>query len=217
MKSNRFILFLVTLLILGACKEAPRSQVHQKVSKNQRLPYFDSPEFTPTWQKGSHKIPNFRLTNQNGGIVTNHNYYGKIYIANFFFTSCPGICPKLTENMASLQEYYRNDDRILLLSHSVMPEHDTTAVLKKYALHHNVDDRKWNLVTGEKKALYKLARTGYFADDNFDATEDQKDFIHTENFILVDAKGYIRGVYHGTLEVEIQRLIRHIELLKNEV
>ncbi|GAA3654211.1 SCO family protein [Flavivirga jejuensis] len=181
-----------------------------------KLPYFNSSDFTPEWGKARHKIPEFSFTNQEGETVTNKTYENKIYIADFFFASCPGICPKLTENMSNLQEVYKNDEDIMLLSHTVMPWKDSIPVLKKYAQKNHVNVKKWHLVTGDKDALYKIARTGYFADEDFIKTQDESNFIHTENFILIDKKGYIRGVYNGTLEIDVDRLKRHIKILKRE-
>ncbi|MDD7884856.1 SCO family protein [Flavivirga sp. 57AJ16] len=182
-----------------------------------QLPYFNSTDFTPEWGKATHKIPEFSFINQNGETVTNKTYKSKIYIANFFFTSCPGICPKLTKNMSHLQESYKNDKDIMLLSHTVMPWKDSVAVLKDYATKNNVDVTKWHLVTGDKDALYHIARTGYFADEDFIKTQDESNFIHTENFILIDKQGYIRGVYNGTLEIDVDRLKRHIGILRKEI
>ena len=118
--------------------------------------------------------------------------------------------------MAAIQDFYKTDSDIMLLSHSVMPLVDTVEKLKEYAIKNEIDNLKWNLVTGNKDALYDIARNGYFADEDFKKTGDVDEFIHTENFILVDKEGYIRGVYNGTIEIEIERLKRHIEILKNE-
>ena len=154
--------------------------------------------------------------NQNGDTITNETYKNKIYVADFFFTSCPGICPKLTKNMGVIQERYKNDKDVLLLSHTVMPWTDSIPVLNAYAKRNNINDKKWNLVTGNKNKLYSMARDGYFADEDFVKTKDVSQFIHTENFILVDGQGFIRGVFNGTIPMDIKRLIRHIEILKKE-
>lgn len=187
------------------------------------LPFFNSAAFTPEWiavgtneYDRIHSIPDFSFINQDGKTVTNEFYKGKIYIADFFFVSCPGICPRLTKNMGLLQEHYKDDKDILLLSHTVMPWKDSVPELKKYAIENNIDSKKWNLVTGSKEEIYNLARRAYFADEDFVKTQDESAFIHTENFILVDKKGRIRGVYNGTLELETKRLIKHIEMLKKE-
>ncbi|WBX72568.1 SCO family protein [Tenacibaculum pacificus] len=194
-----------------------------KIDKETVLPFFNSAEFTPEWisksslkYKEIHTIPDFSFINQNGKKVTNKTYKRKIYIANFFFVTCPGICPILEKNMSKIQDKYKNDSSVLLLSHTVMPTKDSVAVLKKYAIDNNIISDKWNLVTGDKKQLYNVARKGYFADDEFNKTKNTAAFIHSENFVLVDKKGRIRGVYNGTLGLETKRLIRHIEILKKE-
>lgn len=202
---------LLVFIFFSSCKE---KKTKESISS---LPYFNSADFTPEWDNPKHKIPDFSFTNQNGEVITNETYKGKIYIADFFFTSCPGICPKLTKNMASLQETYKDDADIKLLSHTVMPWKDSVPLLKDYAIKNNVLDEKWNLVTGNKDALYNIARTGYFADEDFIKTQDESNFIHTENFVLVDKNGYIRGVYNGTLPVDVVRLKRHIDILKREI
>jgi protein SCO1/2 len=119
--------------------------------------------------------------------------------------------------MQTIQEAYKNNDDIMLLSHTVMPWRDSIPLLKKYAETYHVNPNKWHLVTGDKDALYDIARTGYFADEDFTKTQDESNFIHTENFILVDKQGYIRGVYNGTLPIDVERLKRHVEILKKEI
>ena len=159
-----------------------------------------------------HKISNFKLTNQNGKEITQANYKDKIYVADFFFTTCQDICPVMTKNMYQLQEELKNDNEILLLSHTVIPEVDTVEQLKEYAIENNVDDSKWNLLTGDKKQIYQLARKSYLAveDSNF----NEFDMIHTENFMLIDKEKQIRGFYDGTNSEEINRLLKDIEILK---
>lgn len=158
-----------------------------------------------------HTIADFELTNQNGKTITQADYDGKIYIADFFFTTCPTICPIMTKNMASIQDKVGDD--VLLLSHSVTPQIDSVAQLKKYALEKDVDDTKWNLVTGDKKQIYELARKSYLAVKT-DGDGGPFDMIHTENFILVDKEKRIRGFYDGTKEEEIQKLLSDLEILK---
>ena len=161
-----------------------------------------------------HKISDFKLTNQNGKEITQANYKDKIYVADFFFTTCQDICPVMTKNMYKLQEELKNDNEILLLSHSVIPEIDTVEQLKQYAIENKVDDSKWNLVTGDKKQIYELARKSYLAVE--DSKFNKFDMIHTENFILIDKKKQIRGFYDGTNEKEIEQLLSDIQILKKE-
>ena len=206
----KYAILIFVVFIISSCKNK-----RDDTAAITKLPYFNSGEFTPEWDRGVHKIPSFSFVNQNGAIVTNETYQGKIYVADFFFTTCPGICPKLTKNMKTLQDVYKDDNDIKLLSHTVMPWKDSVPVLKDYAIRNKVNSEQWNLVTGDKKGLYNIARNGYFADEDFKKTQDESEFIHTENFILIDQKGFIRGVYNGTIELDVQRLRRHIEILKN--
>ncbi|WP_035095291.1 SCO family protein [Aquimarina megaterium] len=211
-------LFISAILVCSCKRQEDKAIVKPTLDK---LPYFIASDFTPQWLtaselEGKHKISPFSFINQNGDTITNDTYKGKIYVADFFFTICPGICPKLTKNMNLIQETYKNDSDIKLLSHTVMPWHDSVPVLKEYAIKNTIDDRKWNLVTGDKDEIYTIAREGYFADEDFIKTQDENSFIHTENFILVDTQGYIRGVYNGTIPLDVKRLMRHIEILKKE-
>ena len=166
---------------------------------------------TIQYKKKYHSIANFSLTNQNGKIVTQTDYDNKIYIADFFFTTCPTICPIMTKNMVYIQNHTQNDD-VLLLSHSVTPTIDSVAQLKKYALKKGVDDMKWNLVTGDKKQIYELARKSYLAVKT-DGDGGPFDMIHTENLILIDKKKRIRGFYDGTNTEEIERLLEDLKIL----
>ncbi|MDC3170580.1 SCO family protein [Bacteroidota bacterium] len=159
-----------------------------------------------------HKISDFELTNQNGLKITQEFYSNKIYVADFFFTTCQDICPIMTKNMYKLQEELKNDNDILFLSHTVIPEVDTVQQLKKYSIENKVNDSKWNLVTGDKKQIYDLARKSYLAVE--DTEYGEFDMIHTENFMLIDKKRQIRGFYDGTNDLEIDRLLSDIEILK---
>ena len=160
-----------------------------------------------------HKISAFSLINQNGDTITEKFYNGKIYVADFFFTTCQDICPIMTRNMHILQEKLKNDEEVFLLSHTVMPEVDTVETLKKYSMDYNVNDNKWNLVTGDKEQIYNLARKSYLAAE--DAEFKKYDLIHTENFVLIDKESQIRGFYDGTKIDEINLLLDDLEILKN--
>jgi len=170
---------------------------------------------TLQYKKKYHTIADFSLTNQNGKTITQADYKNKIYVADFFFTTCQTICPIMTNNMVEIQKEILNDDDIMLLSHSVTPEIDSVAQLKRYALKKGVNDKKWNLVTGDKKQIYDLARKSYLAvKDNPYA--GPYDMVHTENFMLIDKKRQIRGFYDGTNSEDIQRLLNDIKHLKKE-
>ena len=160
----------------------------------------------------SHTIADFSFTNQNGKTITQKDYEGKIYVADFFFTTCGSICPKMTTNLEEVQKAFANNPNVMLLSHTVFPETDSVSVLKEYAIKHNVDDHKWNLVTGDKKEIYTMARKSYLA-VKLGKPEELYDMVHTENFVLVDSKRRVRGFYDGTNKEEIQKLIEDINWL----
>jgi len=165
--------------------------------------------------KKYHRISDFSLLNQNGNNVTQEDYKNKIYVADFFFTTCPGICPIMTDNMIKLQEKFINDDQVLLLSHTVTPEIDSVSVLKKYSMEKGVVDSKWNMVTGDKSQIYNLARKSYLVAEDIESLNFY-DMIHTENFVLVDSKRRIRGFYDGTDSESMNQLIEDVYVLKNE-
>jgi len=162
-----------------------------------------------------HKIADFKLFNQNGETITQDTYKDKIYVADFFFTTCLTICPIMTGHMLEIQERLKDDPEVLLLSHTVIPVADSVPQLKKYALEKGVNDAKWNLVTGDKKQIYELARKSYLATKS-DGDGGPYDMIHTENFILVDKEKRIRGFYDGTNAEAIDDLMNDIETLKAE-
>ena len=165
--------------------------------------------------KKYHKIAPFSFENQNGKIITQDDYEGKIYIADFFFTTCPSICPKMTANMGSIQKEIMNDSNVMLLSYSVTPKIDSVPQLKKYAIEKGVNDEKWNLLTGNKKEIYTMARKSYLAVKD-DGDGGPYDMIHTENFILVDPEKKIRGFYDGTNTLAMRELLIDLEILKDE-
>lgn len=205
---------LATFVLMASCKSKPGETP---------LPFISKPDFTPEWISRSdsgyasiHTIPPFSFTDQNGEKVTEKTVAGKIYVADFFFTRCGSICPKMTTNMGYLQEKFKDDDDVMLLSHSVTPEADSVSVLKKYAENKGIIDKKWHLLTGNKEELYRLAKKEYFAGDTVGYYQANNEFLHTENFILVDKKRRIRGVYNGTLQVEMDRLADDIYTLKKE-
>jgi len=159
-----------------------------------------------------HTIADFSFTNQNGKIISQKDYEGKIYVADFFFTTCGSICPKMTTNLADVQKAFINNPKVMLLSHTVFPETDNVAVLKEYAKKNGVIDTKWNLVTGDKKQIYTMARKSYLA-VKLGKPEELYDMVHTENFVLVDSKRRVRGFYDGTKKEEMERLIEDINFL----
>lgn len=217
MKSKITLIALILISVLS-CKEP--SQTDGRV---EYLPYYNEATFTPHWIEPSdksldtfHRISPFSLTNQEGEVVTEKTFEGKIYVTDFFFTICPGICPKMMANMMDLQVEFLNDDDVLLLSHSVTPERDSVPVLKKYAEERGILSSKWHLVTGSQYDIYKLGRKDYFVEEDLGIEREIDEFLHTENFVLIDKEGQIRGIYNGLNKTSVQQLITDIKVLKKE-
>lgn len=208
------VLFGVSIIILALFYDALKPKkvlpIYQPSMVNYEL--VDS---TLQHVKKYHKIAPFSFENQNGKTITQDDYEGKIYIADFFFTTCPSICPKMTANMVGIQEEILNDSTVMLLSYSVTPKIDSVPQLKKYAIEKGVNDEKWNLLTGNKKEIYTMARKSYLVVKE-DGDGGPYDMIHTENFILVDPKKRIRGFYDGTDTLAMSELLLDLEILQDE-
>ncbi len=192
-------------------------------TKSNKLPVYNPSDFNPelvdvSLQNTSknHTVSDFELINQNGKTITQDHYKDKIYVVDFFFTSCPTICPIMTNNMAELQNRFLENDNVMFLSLSVTPDIDSIPVLRKYATDKGVIDMKWNITTGNKKHIYELARKSYFAVVE-QGDGGLQDFIHTPNFILVDKEKRIRGIYDGTDNDEIIRIIDDIRTLMTDI
>ena len=192
------------------------------VKVDEKLPIYSPADINPKLvdnalrgKTKNHKIADFSLINQNGKTITHKDYQDKIYVSDFFFTRCQTICLAMTYNMSELQDYFRNDNDIMFLSHSVTPTIDSISVLRAYADQKGVIDQKWNVTTGSKEHIYDLARKSYFAVLD-EGNGDENDFIHTENFVLIDKKRRIRGIYDGTKKENMQKIIDDIILLKEE-
>lgn len=210
----RYLLLLIGLFLFGC---SPKKTAD-------KIPFFTSPDFTPQWisvddaeYKNIHQIADFTFTDQNGNSISNQTFKGKIYIANFFFTVCPGICPLMTENMIKLQQKYIDEPNVLLLSHTVTPWIDTVEQLKKYAIENEVMDDKYHLVTGSQDEIYNLARKSYFVEKEIGMEINSDEFLHSENFILVDPLGRLRGIYNGTSTKDLLRLKEDIDILLEHI
>ena len=195
--------------------------IYNTLNIDKPLPIYQPVNFEPklvdsTIQhvKKYHTVSNFNLINQNGDTITQENYNNKIYVADFFFTTCQSICPIMTDHMLQIQNRIINDDEVMLLSHSVTPEIDSVELLKRYALKKGVNDTKWNLVTGDRKQIYDLARKSYLVTE--DDPSQNLGMVHTENFALIDKKKQIRGVYSGIRQSSIDSLLNDINKLKKE-
>jgi protein SCO1 len=207
MSIKYFILFL--FIVLFSCKEKVRT-----------LPYYNTSDFTPIFnlpkKTDFHTIKSFSLIDQQGKAFTEKNMADKICVVDFFFTTCPGICPKMTSNMFLLQEEFNSNNNILLLSHSVTPERDSVPVLAAYAADKKVNYNRWKLLTGNKKEIYDLGRKFYFVEEDLGEKRDSSIFLHTENFVLVDKNRRIRGIYNGLDKESIDVLIADIKVLEKE-
>lgn len=207
--------YLVLLLLLIACNKKYDSRT---------LPYYNTPDFTPVFIKNkknvakkiNHIIAPFAFHDQDGKIITDKTVSGKIHIADFMFTSCAAICPRITKNLIKLSKAFEQDTSIIILSFSVTPWIDTEKKLKAYKEDHGITNPNWYFLTGDKSEIYLLARKSYFAEEDLGYSKDSSTFLHTEHIILVDTTGRIRGIYNGTLQLDIEQLIKDIITLKAE-
>ena len=211
-------IFFLLLLVFISC-----STDREQTSRVHTLPYYEEATFTPRWLstdskelKDFHQIPAFQLLNQNGDTITEQTFKDKIYVVDFFFTTCPGICPKMTASMGDLQAKIKDLEKVVLMSHSVMPRYDSVEVLKEYALENGVQDDKWHLVTGERDHIYALGRNSYFVEEDLGLEKEADDFLHTENFVLIDKQRHIRGIYNGLNKVAVNQLFVDIKTLLEE-
>lgn len=216
---KKYRLFFGVFIVLSAII---LTLFYSALKPKKTLPIFNPADVNPElvdstvqYKSKYHTIADFSFINQNGKTITQKDYEGKIYVADFFFTTCGSICPKMTTNLSDIQKAFANNPKVKLLSHTVFPETDSVPVLKAYAKKHNVDDNKWNLVTGDKKEIYTMARKSYLA-VKLGKPSELYDMVHTENFVLVDTKRRVRGFYDGTNKEDMKRLIEDITFLTNE-
>ncbi|KAF2336526.1 SCO family protein [Flavobacterium daemonense] len=215
-KYRKFFIVLIVFSVVTI------SLFYSALKPQKTLPIYNPSDVNPElvdstiqYKTKYHTIADFSFVNQNGDTITQKNYEGKIYVADFFFTTCGSICPKMSTNLVEVQKAVLNNPKVMLLSHTVFPEVDSIPVLKAYAIKYGVVDGKWNLVTGDKKEIYKMARKSYLA-VKLGRPDQLYDMVHTENFVLVDQKRRVRGFYDGTNKEEIKRLLEDIDFLSNE-
>jgi len=213
MKRTEIFSLLLSLLLLSCSERKTESS----------LPFYNTLDFTPEWispadkaYAGIHRIAPFSFRNQDSIVIGNEQVKGRICVVNFFFTTCGSICPRMMRNLRKVDSSFANDGRIRILSHTVLPQSDSVARLRDYGQRRGIDSRRWWLLTGRKEEIYHLARTSYFADDSLGYGAGNTDFLHTENCVLVDGEGRLRGVYNATLELEMDQLIGHIRQLLRE-
>jgi protein SCO1/2 len=205
---------LILVFVVGS------TAAYQILQPKPRLPIYNPSDLNPAVVDDDlervgrgHRIGDFDLIDQWGNRADSSLLQGKIYVADFFFTTCPTICIDMGANFQRIQETYKDEERFHLVSHTVMPEIDTVEVMHAYGERMGAIKGKWHLLTGEKRELYRMARREYFAVMEQGTSFDEHDFIHTENVILVDEKKRIRGFYDGTSDLDIDRLIGDIQIL----
>ncbi|KAF2332167.1 MULTISPECIES: SCO family protein [Flavobacterium] len=215
-KYRKFFIVLIVFSVVTI------SLFYSALKPKKTLPIYNPADVNPElvdstvqYKSKYHTIADFSFINQNGDTITQKNYEGKIYVADFFFTTCGSICPKMSTNLVDVQKAVLNNPKVMLLSHTVFPEVDSVSVLKAYAIKYGVVDSKWNLVTGDKKEIYKMARKSYLA-VKMGRPDQLYDMVHTENFVLVDQKRRVRGFYDGTNKEDVKRLLEDIEFLSQE-
>jgi protein SCO1/2 len=215
-KMYRIVFLLFSSLLLVSCLDKETDIID--------LPYYNEPDFTPIFltdkseveSKIKHTIDDFSFLNQDSIFISQKNIEGKIHIANFIFTSCGSICPKMTTNLKIVNDSLKSHSDIVLLSYSVTPWIDTPTVLKKYKARNEIPNPNWHFLTGSKNDIYKLARKSYYAEEDIGFSKDSTEFLHTEHFILVDKTKRIRGIYNGTLSLEMQQMLGDIKTLEKE-
>ncbi len=215
-KMYRIALLLFSSIITFNCQNTIEQHGGQL-----ELPYYNSADFTPHFISNpeeiedsiTHRISDFSFLNQDSATINEKDIEGKVHIANFIFTSCISICPDMTSNMKKISHAFKDSTNVVLLSYSVMPWRDSPSVLKKYKENENINNENWHFLTGSKSDIYNLARTSYFAEQQLGYSKDSSEFLHTEHFVLVDDRRRIRGIYNGTLSLEMDYLIEDIKNL----
>jgi protein SCO1 len=216
-KMYQIVFLLLSSFLIFSCNEKSKDTID--------MPYYNSPDFEPFFIKNkskvskiiTHKIDSFSYLNQDSISVSQSVFENKIHVANFIFTSCGSICPIMTSNFKIVGDKFKTDTTIVMLSYSVTPWIDKPYVLKKYMNKNGITNTNWHFLTGDRASIYKLARQSYFAEENIGFSKDSTEFLHTEHFILVDKAKRIRGIYNGTLSLEMQHLIEDIKSLQSEL
>jgi len=212
----RIVFLIISSFFVFACK--------QKKQESITMPYYNTADFEPIFIKNKSEVPlkinhlidSFQFLNEDSAIITQTIFDNKIHVANFIFTSCGSICPVMTSNFKIVGESFKNDTNVVMLSYSVTPWIDKPFVLKNYKQKNGISNANWHFLTGDKTSIYKLARQSYFAEENIGFSKDSTEFLHTEHVILVDKSKRIRGIYNGTLSLEMRNLVEDIKTLELE-
>lgn len=212
MKKYRTLLFLSAffVVLIGAFMWYVFPKIREHEDKKSKLPVYGNNE--------SHRVAPFSFTNQDGKVITNDDVKGKVCVVEYFFATCPGICPKMNQNLSKVYQAFKGNKNVLILSHTVDPYKDTVAALKAYSLRFDADASQWMFLTGDKKKLYDMARYSYLisAGDDTAGLSIDKDFIHDKHYVLVDGFGRVRGFYDGLLDADVNKMITDIGTLLKE-
>ena len=200
---------IISAYIIGAA-----TSIFSCENSSRKLPIMGERDFV-NGDSVFHTIPDFAFINQDSLPITNKTYEGKIYITDFFFTTCPTICPVMKKQLLRVYEKYKENPKVGILSHTIDPRHDSVQVLKEYATRLGIEGNMWNFVTGDKSKIYKLGEKSYYITAGEDSTA-AGGIIHSGAFILVDTKRRVRGIYDGTKETDVTKLIKDMEVLLNE-
>lgn len=197
--------FLITALLVGKSNKSVR-----------QLPFYGERVYSAENRDTTyHRVGNFSFINQDGKTISQKDLDGNVYVTDFFFTTCQSICPRMTRQMNRIYKQFRNNPQVKILSHTVNPEFDSVPVLSSYAKQLEAKSDQWFFVTGKKKELYDVARKGYFLDAS-EGDGGPEDFIHNQNFALIDKHRHIRGYYDGTDSADVDRLMGDIKILLKE-
>ena len=208
----KIFLLIITVLNLVIASHKVRSE---------ELPYYKDASFQPYWlSEGTvdlqtfHQIPPFSFTDQSGKTITERDLKNKIYVAGFFFSTCPGLCPAIRSKLIKVQQAFNNDDKVKIVQHSIRPSTDTIEILRSYASKNGINNEQWHLLTGDKEAIYSIAKLAYFASEDLGNIQKNQDFLHTESLLLIDPNRHIRGIYNGLNAASVNFLIKDINELK---
>ncbi|CAB9494315.1 SCO family protein [Alteromonas macleodii] len=226
MKKFLLITIACNLLVCSGFSQAEKPEVFTEKNNSanvEELPYYQDASFSPYWlSEGEvdltsfHSIPAFSFTDQSGNTISDKDLDNKIYVAGFFFSTCPGICPTVRSKLIRVQETFKGNDKVRIVQHSIRPSTDSIEVLQAYANKNKINNEQWYLLTGDKDEIYTIAKQAYFASEDLGNVQKNKDFLHTESLLLIDKNKHIRGIYNGLNAASVQYLIKDIQTLQNE-
>ena len=211
MKITRLIVYCLLITVYCSCSDS-----------KEKLPILGNREAITKTVNGRqitdtlyHQIPDFEFINQDSVKITQKDFVGKIYVADFFFTTCPTICPKMKTQMLRIFKKFKDNPKVAILSHTIDPRHDTPSVLKEFSKNLGIQNSMWQMVTGDKAKIYEIGQKSYMVSATDDPTQPGG-IVHSGAFILVDKNHHIRGIYDGTEPERVDKLMADMEILLNE-